>query len=299
MLWLLEGRVEREGWRLVIDTRLSIRAITCVCTTGTTTACQCISNNTRPSQSRTLTQSTTPPPMKKSKIEEPTPKTVTFSSPHSLPFSDDLHTLHEPSESPTHGGFSFSFTVPHSSSTHITLDDIPPQKLHSSIRKFAHKVTARTKYILEFSALLDPAHAQSNQGLPRNLSIDSLSAPFLYKLASTSLHSHLDQDQHRRTVSPLHFSLSSVLDILTTLGFDVLLMQNVSADYARHLLRHADALWPAVGSSWMDEMNEKLTPEQRRGDAFMIRWEAALFAGVDEARGMGLLGRFLVVVRKP
>lgn len=84
------------------------------------------------------------------------------------------------------------------------------------------------------------------------------------------------------------------------ISLEIVFTENVSAQYTRHLLNHSHALVPSPPpfGSYQDSNFTFLPEEERRADALMLRFEAALYPDVDHVRGLGLLRRFIVVVRR-
>jgi len=181
--------------------------------------------------------------------------------------------------------------------------------MNTAIHRFKNTMVPGLKYKLEFSALQDMIHSDVN--------LDMLKTPFNRRYSFTRLAPKIEQE-YRRCPSPLVFTFASMKTMLMSAnnphqvlsatplssdsnsGFEILSVEDVSKQYTRQLVEQSCVLVPLpppVGL-YRDSVYRFLTVEERRVDALMLRLEAALYPGVDHLHGLGLLGRFVVVVRR-
>jgi hypothetical protein len=197
----------------------------------------------------------------------------------------------------------FKFSVSHlyPSANLITLDHVAPQDMHSVIHQFKDSMEPNFKYILEFSALFDT--------MPSGLNLDTLTTPFNHQYSFARLVPPQIEHHYRRCPSPLIFTCASILTMLTSTApcnsslhsiLEIVCLGNVSKQYAHHLANQSRALFSApLDAGLHDDSNYgSLTKEERRADALMLRLEAALYPGLGHLRGLSLLGRFIIVVRR-
>lgn len=157
------------------------------------------------------------------------------------------------------------------------------------------------KYILEFSALFN--------SVPPELNLDMLITPFVHQYSLARVAPPQIEHEYSRCPSPLFFTCTSIISMLTSIAhsgsfpssiIEIVFLANVSKQYAQHLANQSHALLPSsLDARFHQDGNYKsLTKEERRADALMLRLEAALYPGFGHLHGLGLLGRFIVVIRR-
>jgi hypothetical protein len=160
----------------------------------------------------------------------------------------------------------------------VTLDYIPTHLLSAIIREFQSNLDPQYTCTIEFSAQLTVGEAGITSGCFTHSNPSLLQALFCVSRTPKMYRSAHERSSRKWSVAPLYTTLAFIIDLLTSgpHALEVMVVHNVSHEYCRHLLSH-DGTHP---------MNR------------IARWQTFLFRDRDHMGGLGVLARYIAVVRK-